>query len=168
MCEVVGTHIWPPVFTVSLRRCVFNAHLHTQQKEIHEDHTLFTHVSDIDGRGGRAPRGSFTCVCVRTSVENVRAAIDLSVHMSRFFTVRLHTCASICLAKKDRTERKKRKRKEKEEKDPSRWPGLAAFSFSFLWPFHSATSAETFFSQLLLLSARKLTHTPLFHQGRGR
>ena len=73
---------------------------------------------------------------------------------------------SVCRKERKRKEEKGggREKKRKEEKEQKRMQPLAGLDpLSFPWPLCSATSAGTSFSQLLLLSAHKLTHT-----GEGR
>lgn len=65
------------------------------------------------------------------------ATIDLSARMSVFPQAGCIP-ASICLPKQ-----KGRKEKSRRKKRLQPRVGLAAFSVSFPWPFHSATSAET-------------------------
>lgn len=134
---------------------VFKAHSHMQRRGCIR---VFTHVFDRDGRGGRAPSGSLRWMFAGICGEHV-AVIDLSARLSVFSEsdcIPAYPSACLQCSKKERMNERKKERKRFQP-----LAGFAAFSYSFPWPFHSATSAETSFhssccSQLVNL------HTLLF------
>lgn len=121
-------------------------------------HSLYTCVQQRwEGGEGQAPWGSFMCLCTgicRTWV----AATDQSDHVSGFF---YSPTAYLCVHLPAHNAQRK---KEKRGKTILASGLVGCFLFLLPLAFPSCHISWNFFSQLLLLSARKLVHTPLFHQ----
>lgn len=92
------------------------------------------------------------CVCMCACRRNRSVCLHVCV-----FIVKPLTCVSICPNKGRRKEGKR------EKIAASGRIGCLPFLLPLAFPF--CHISWKLFSQLLLLSARKLTHTPLFHRG---